>query len=103
MGASLFNSAQPLETRVTVELSHHCSLSVSVLGYFISPPPPLTVCMEKKKKMIHRDIEAICNILYGLSEESLLLCFPEIFFFSCIVHRNHTVYPHPSLYPCVCV
>lgn len=62
---------------------HHCSLfCVGLKTLLFHPlPPPFTVCMEK---MIHRDIEAICKILYGLSEESLLLCFsPEIFFLHC--------------------
>lgn len=60
-------------------------------------PPPLTVCMEK---MTHRDIEAICNILYGLSDESLLCSPPKIYF--CIVHRI-TLFPRINISVCVSV
>lgn len=48
----------------------------------------LTVCMAK---MIHGDTEAICNILYGLSGESLLFFF--VLFLVCFLHhRIHYLY-----------
>lgn len=99
MGASLFNSSQLLETRSQFKfpsslLSVLCWVEDSVISFL----PFLTVSMEK---LIHRDIEAICNILYGLSEESLLLCFPAIFFLHCS-QESHCI-PASIFVPLVCV
>lgn len=78
MGASLFNSSQLLGT-----WSRFSFALCSVLGHLLA----LRSLFVWTKVMIHRDTEAICNILYGLSEESLLLCFtpllPRYFFLHC--------------------
>lgn len=74
------------------------------VGLFHFPSSSSHCLYGEKKKMIHRDIEAICNILYGLSEESLLLCFPEIFFFLALftgITRYTRI--HLCIPVCVCV
>lgn len=73
----------------------------SVLGHLLA----LRSLFVWTKVMIHRDTEAICNILYGLSEESLLLCFtppPPRDIFFCIVHESHCI-PASIIVPLVCV
>lgn len=95
MGASLFNSSQLLGT-----WSRFSFALCSVLGHLLA----LRSLFVWTKVMIHRDTEAICNILYGLSEESLLLCFtplPPRYFF-CIVHESHCI-PASIIVPLVCV
>lgn len=92
----LFSAAGDL---VTVQVSL-CSLFCVGLKTLLFHLLSLRSLFVWTMVMIHRDIEAICNILYGLSEESLLLCFPEIFFF---LHCSRVTLYTDHCTPSVCV